>query len=126
MSRFLYVAGAMLAATAVALGAFAAHGLQAHVDDEQVRIFEVGVQYHLFHALALLLTGVLLSRGSARTARWAGVLFLLGILLFSISLYLYVLTDIRSFLRVTPVGGIAFMVGWLILAFYPLRALRTS
>ncbi len=52
MSRFLFVAGAVLAATAVALGAFAAHGLQAHVDEEKVRIFEVGVMYHLFHALA--------------------------------------------------------------------------
>ena len=122
MSRFLFVAGTVLSATAVALGAYAAHGLEAHVDAQKVRIFETGVQYHLFHALALVITGVLLDRRSSRTAQWAGGLFLFGILFFSVSLYLFVLTDSRYLLRVTPVGGIAFMVGWMTLAFYPLRA----
>jgi len=117
-----YIAtGAVLAAIAVALGAFGAHGLKKIVSAETVQIFQTGVQYQMYHALALILAGFLYEKFSPRLVKTAGILFLIGIILFSGSLF--VLTagkaaENTAFDRVgiiTPVGGLAFIGGWLLL-----------
>lgn len=106
---------AICGATAVVLGAFAAHGLASRLSEEMLQIFQTAVRYHFFHALALL--GVVNLSLHQRTQQWAACSFLVGILLFSGSLYLLVLTDIRSLGMVTPIGGVAFIIGWILLFF---------
>lgn len=107
-------AGALLAGIAVGLGAFAAHGMKAHYDAASLQTFETGVRYQMYHALALLLCGVLAIAGR-RTAA-AALAFAIGILLFSGSLYAMVWLDLKWLGAVTPFGGVAFLVGWLLLA----------
>lgn len=106
--------GALLGGLAVGLGAFAAHGMKAHYDPAQLQTFETGVRYQMYHALALLGCGVL-GRLGGRTgpAAW---LFLLGITLFSGSLYALVWTGVPGLGAVTPFGGVAFLLGWVLLA----------
>lgn len=106
--------GAVLGGLAVALGAFAAHGMKAHYEPAQLTTFETGVRYQMYHALALLGCGVLGLCG--RRTGGAAVGFLIGVLLFSGSLYALVWTDVKWLGAVTPFGGVAFLVGWLLLA----------
>lgn len=103
--------GAILGALGVALGAFGAHGLREAVTAERLEVFETAVRYHLIHAVALVLAGI----AGAPRAGWA---FLVGVLLFSGSLYLLVLTGTRWLGAVTPVGGLFFILGWVFLAVY--------
>ncbi len=106
---------ALLLAIGVALGAFAAHGLQARVDAGMLATFNTAVDYHIWHSLGLLFLGLLVK--STRRKLWMPViLLLLGILLFSGSLYLLVLTGERSLGAITPFGGAALILGWLWLA----------
>lgn len=110
---FLVFASAS-ALLAVLLGAFGAHALQHRVPLEMLAAWQTGVQYQLFHSLAILLLVLLQQTGMCRglaAATWLA----LGILLFSGSLYLLVLTGIRGFGMVTPAGGLCFLTGWLIL-----------
>ena len=100
-------------ALAVAVGAFAAHGLSERLSAQALATFETGARYHMYHALAMGLAAIGL-RGRAAT-RSAG-LFLIGIVLFCGSLYLLALTGQRAFAFVTPVGGLAFLAGWILLA----------
>jgi uncharacterized membrane protein YgdD (TMEM256/DUF423 family) len=121
MHKRFIAAGALLAAIAVALGAFGAHGLKKIVAADTVQIFQTGVQYQMYHALALLLTGVLYEKCYPKFARIAGVLFVVGIILFSGSLYLLTAgkaaetTSLDKTGIITPFGGLAFIVGWLFL-----------
>ncbi|MDD5302521.1 MAG: DUF423 domain-containing protein [Elusimicrobia bacterium] len=96
---------------AVGLGAFGAHALKARLSPEMLAIFETGVRYQAYHALALLLLAAL--RGPSK----AGWCFTAGIVLFSGSLYLLALTGARKWGAVTPIGGVLFLIGWLILMF---------
>ncbi|OGK99866.1 MAG: hypothetical protein A3E31_04675 [Candidatus Rokubacteria bacterium RIFCSPHIGHO2_12_FULL_73_22] len=116
MARFFFVLGAVSAALAVALGAFAAHGLRGRVAPELLQTFETGARYHMYHALGLLAAAWAATRwpGGATTA--AGWLFVAGTVLFAGSLYLLVLTGQRWLGAVTPLGGAAFVAGWLALA----------
>jgi len=116
MARFFFVLGAVSAALAVALGAFAAHGLRGRVPPELLQTFETGARYQLYHALGLLVAAGASARwpGGATTA--AGWLFVAGTVLFAGSLYLLVLTGQRWLGAVTPLGGAAFVAGWLALA----------
>ncbi|MDE3224077.1 MAG: DUF423 domain-containing protein [Nitrospirota bacterium] len=118
-SHFL-PAGAVLAGLGVAAGAFGAHGLKALLSVEMLAVFETAVRYQVYHALALMLTGILLDRSVAsegRTSlRLAGRLFLAGVLLFSGSLYLLALSEIRWLGAITPIGGFCFIAGWGVLA----------
>jgi uncharacterized membrane protein YgdD (TMEM256/DUF423 family) len=101
----------------VALGAFGAHGLQGRLTAGDLSIFETAVRYQMYHALALLFVAVFLSRGGAASGvSVAGWGFSAGIILFSGSLYLMLLTDQRWLGAVTPLGGLAFLVGWAALA----------
>jgi uncharacterized membrane protein YgdD (TMEM256/DUF423 family) len=110
--------GAALGALAVAIGAFGAHGLQGRVTPEHLATFEIGVRYHVYHALALVLVGLLALRAgdAPRGARAAAWLFVAGITLFSGSLYVLVLSGTRWLGAVTPLGGVAFIAGWIAFA----------
>ncbi len=109
--------GAIAMAFGVALGAFGAHGLKSRLAPDLLAIYETGVHYHLVHGLAVLITAWLAGEDAARAARVAGVLFVVGILLFSGSLYLLALTGVRALGAVTPLGGLAWIAAWTILAF---------
>ena len=121
MSRLFLVLGALAAGVAVAFGAFGAHGLESRVTPERVQTFETGVRYHIYHALALLIVGWAVAQWPGGSVQAAGYLFLTGIVLFSGSLYVLVLTDTPWLGAVTPLGGVAFIVGWALLAWGVLR-----
>jgi len=112
MDRFLLVAGAVSAFVAVALGAFAAHGLKATLPADLLAVFEVGVRYQMYHALGLIGVGCLLTRYPSRLLAASGMLFLVGTLVFSGSLYVLAMTGLRALGIVTPFGGAAFLCGW--------------
>jgi len=117
--RFFSI-GAVSALTAVAAGAFGAHALRSRLEPASLAIFETGARYQMYHALGLLAVAFAVSQWpAARTALWAGWLFVAGTILFSGSLYLLALTGIRWLGAVTPLGGLAFMLGWLCLALAP-------
>ena len=115
--RVFVLIGSLNALLGVALGAFGAHGLTSRVTPELLAVWQTAVQYHLVHALGLLLVGILaqLLPDSAQV-RQAGWALLAGVVLFSGSLYLLVLTGVRQLGAITPLGGLAFLAGWALLA----------
>lgn len=116
MPRLFLILGAVTAGLGVALGAFGAHGLTGRVTPERLEVFKAAVQYHLIHALALLAVSWVATQWPGWAVQASGYLFLVGIVLFSGSLYLLVLTDTSWLGAITPFGGIAFIVGWGLLA----------
>ena len=109
------VLGALFALLAVMAGAFGAHGLRGVIDERGLEVFQTAVTYQVYHSLALILVAILPVAGlSRRLLGIAAGFFVAGILLFSGSLYLLVLTGLRWMGPVTPVGGIGFMVGWIL------------
>ncbi len=119
---FLVLAG-LNGFIAVSLGAFAAHGLKSMLGPDLLATFQTGVQYHMYHSLALLAVGILVLQFPAQTGlRIAGFLFLAGIIIFSGSLYVLALSGIRWLGAITPIGGVAFLAGWALLAWSMLRA----
>ncbi len=113
--------GALFALLAVAAGAFAAHGLRMRLAPEALAVFETGARYQMYHALALLVCGLAAPRLQPTALAWAGGLFVLGIVLFSGSLYLLTLTGHRSLGIITPFGGVAWLIGWALLAVAALK-----
>lgn len=109
--------GAISAFVSVAAGAFGAHALRGRLTPESLAVFETAARYQMYHALGLLAVGWAVARWPAGPAQWAGWLFVIGTVLFSGSLYLLALSGIRWLGAITPLGGIAFLVGWLLLAF---------
>ncbi|CAK0761187.1 DUF423 domain-containing protein [Gammaproteobacteria bacterium] len=107
--------GALSGLLAVAAGAFAAHGLRSQLPPDLLAVWQTGVQYQGTHALALLAAGLLTLHHPSRAGSLAGWLFLVGILIFSGSLYLLALTGVRWLGAITPLGGAAFLGGWLAL-----------
>ena len=104
---------------AVALGAFGAHALRYRLSADLLDVFETGARYEMYHALALLAVGLLLRRFSTGGSPWlsaAGWLFLAGTVLFSGSLYALALSGVRWLGAITPLGGVAFLAGWAVLA----------
>ena len=99
--------GAIAMAFGVALGAFGAHGLRDRLAPDLLAVYETGVRYHLVHALGLFVAAWLAGEDQTRSARLAGVLLVVGILLFSGSLYVLALTGVRAFGALTPIGGVA-------------------
>lgn len=116
MDRLFALAGAKLALLAVALGAFGAHALRARLSPEDLAIFETGVRYQMYHALALFAVAWAASRWPGTAVNAAGWMFIVGVLIFSGSLYALVLTDTRWLGAVTPVGGVVLILGWGLLA----------
>lgn len=114
MTKIFLVLGSIFAFIGVSLGAFGAHFLKQKLDNDMLNIFEVGVRYHMYHALALIAVGLItISNSYISAAGWA---FVAGILLFSGSLYILSLTGVRAWGAVTPIGGILFLIGWALLA----------
>jgi uncharacterized membrane protein YgdD (TMEM256/DUF423 family) len=116
--------GAVLLALAVGLGAFGAHGLKGRLDAYSMGVYEKAVLYHFLHALGILLIALLARTGAigvAGQARAAWLLFV-GIVLFSGSLYVLAVSGIRALGAITPLGGLAFIAGWLLLAYEALRS----
>lgn len=101
---------------AVALGAFGAHGLKQRLSPDLLAVFQTGVQYHFYHTLALLLVAALMLHWPHNTAlRWSALLFCIGMLIFSGSLYVLSITGVRWLGAITPLGGLAFLGGWIAL-----------
>lgn len=122
MHKPFLATGAVLGGLAVILGAFGAHGLEKLTDDvKTLEGFKTGVQYQMYHALALLVTAVLFAKQPSKSIRWAGRCFITGVVLFSGSLYLLTFLKIQGSAAtrfvgpVTPVGGLFFIIGWLLL-----------
>ena len=105
---------------AVALGAFGAHGLKPHLSAEGLQWFETANRYHFYHTVALLAVA-LLSKNDSKLLRYAGFAFLLGIALFSGSLYAMAVTGMKSLGMITPLGGLAFLAGWGMLGTYSIK-----
>jgi uncharacterized membrane protein YgdD (TMEM256/DUF423 family) len=116
MAKAFWTLGCIFAFLGVAGGAFGAHALRELLPQSLLAIFETGVRYQMYHSLALLLAAGALDRGSGRAARLAGWMFIAGILLFSGSLYLLATTGVLWLGAVTPLGGLAFLIGWCALA----------
>jgi len=116
MDKPLLLVGAVAGFLAVALGAFATHGLRARLSPEMLAAFETGVRYQMYHALAILLVALMLGRFDGWMFRAAGWAFTIGIVMFSGSLYLLAITGTTMLGAITPIGGLAFLVGWGFLA----------
>ena len=116
MTRVFFVLGAVSAGMAVLLGAFAAHGLRSRLTADLLAVFEVGVRYQMYHALALLAVAWACTRWPGTAMVAAGWLFVAGTAVFSGTLYLLALTGERWLGAITPLGGIALVLGWLVLA----------
>ena len=113
-ARLFLLAGSLLGALGVALGAFGAHGLKKVLDTHLFEVYETAVLYQFLHAFALLVAGLWLKQGGAAgLLRLAGWAWLAGVALFSGSLYLYVFSGVHWLAIVTPVGGSLFILGWL-------------
>ncbi len=121
MERTFVALGALSAFASVAAGAFGAHALRSRLAPELLAVFETGARYQMFHALGLLAAAWVGTRWPGPAATWAGWLFVAGTVVFSGSLYLLALTGVRWLGAVTPVGGVAFLAGWIALAWAALR-----
>ncbi len=119
MESYFLELGGLFGALAVALGAFGSHALRARLPADQLRTFETGVTYQMYHALALVGVGLMVERFGSMLLSVAGWLYVIGILLFSGSLYMLAATRIRLFGIVTPFGGVAFVLGWLAVFLVP-------
>lgn len=116
--KLFIIAGAINGFLAVAFGAFGAHALKERLTEKYLAIWETAVQYQMFHALALIAVGILMSSkliGPVSSLNTAGYLIVAGIILFSGSLYVLSLTGIGVLGAITPIGGVAFLVGWIMI-----------
>ncbi|MDF0715148.1 DUF423 domain-containing protein [Muricauda sp. 334s03] len=125
MNRTILLIGVVMGMLAIILGAFGAHGLEKLVDTEAVATFETGVRYQMYHALLLLFLGVW-NGMETKTKRTVFVLVLLGVILFSFSIYLLALNSLTSFdFKIigflTPIGGVLMILGWAVLGFKILK-----
>jgi len=102
---------------AVALGAFGAHGLKSQLSPEMLEIYKTGVFYHLIHSVVVLALGLSAKEKFNKSA----ILFLIGILLFSFSLYLYSVTSVMIFAFITPLGGVSLLIGWVLVVYAGLK-----
>jgi uncharacterized membrane protein YgdD (TMEM256/DUF423 family) len=126
MQKFFLSIGSLLGAMAVIFGAFGAHALKARIGTDQLAVFETGVKYQFYHTLAILLVAFLSEKNENPALAWAGYLFITGIVLFSGSLYLL---STRTLFQanltwlgpVTPLGGMAFIAGWILLFIFSLK-----
>ena len=121
MERFFAIAGAVAAMIGVIVGAFGAHGLRGRLTPADLEIFETGVRYHMYHALALFAVAWAADRWPSGATTIAGWLFIVGIVVFSGSLYTLALTGQRWLGAITPVGGVALIAGWAALGWAVLR-----
>ena len=115
--RILLIIGSLFAALSVLLGAFGAHGLKNRLSMEDLAIFETAVRYQMYHALGILLMGVASFYLTEKLVSIPAYFLILGIIIFSGSLFLLVFTNLRWFGAITPIGGLCLIIGWLLLAY---------
>jgi uncharacterized membrane protein YgdD (TMEM256/DUF423 family) len=125
--RFWIAAGALLGGAGVTAGAVGTHVLKEvlKLPDSDLAAYETAVRYQMYHALALVMIGLLVGRGASRWLSAAGAAFLAGTLLFSGGLYVWLATGQTAFVQIVPVGGTAWIVGWLLLAAWAISAKRS-
>lgn len=117
MERTFFIIASLFGALSVAFGAFGAHALRGRIEESLLANYQTGVSYMFYHALALLAVAWALSRWPASSLSvWAGWLFVVGIVVFSGSLFVMAFTGLRWLGAITPIGGVAFITGWLLLA----------
>lgn len=112
VDRTFLLVGAVAAFIGVGFGAFGAHGLRGRLPPEMIAVFETGVRYQMYHALAILIAALAVPHVAGRLVRVAGWLFAAGIVLFSGSLYALALSGVSTLGAITPLGGLAFLAGW--------------
>jgi uncharacterized membrane protein YgdD (TMEM256/DUF423 family) len=115
MSKIILMTASVMLILAVAIGAFGAHGLKSHLSNEMMQVYKTGVEYHFYHALGLLLVGVLSISMPSGLLNWSAACLVLGIILFSGSLYLLSISGVKWLGAVTPLGGLSFIAGWVLL-----------
>jgi uncharacterized membrane protein YgdD (TMEM256/DUF423 family) len=124
MHKKIFVLAAILGLLAVALGAFGAHLLKKHLEAEDLAVYNTGIQYHFYHALAIICVGFLYKQYHHKTLIWSARFFLIGIILFSGSLYIMQFIkaagapSVKWLGAITPIGGMALMLGWGFIAMY--------
>ena len=122
IQRIFFSLGAICALISVATGAFAAHALKQKLSADMLTTFEIGARYQMYHALGLIAVAWALTQWEHQLLTVAGWMFTFGILIFCGSLYVLSLTGIRWLGAITPIGGLAFMVGWFCLAWTAMRS----
>lgn len=123
MWKLFIILGALNAAIAVGFGAFGAHGLEGRISARLIEVYQTGVQYHIMHALGLLAIGLAAAHmGGSALIAWAGWLLFAGIIIFSGSLYTMAFTGIGWLGAITPIGGTAFIAGWVLLVIAVIKA----
>lgn len=110
---------------AVALGAFGAHGLKAIISPEMLEVYKTGVQYQFYHTFALLAVGILMNFNQSNALKWSATLFIIGMILFSGSLYVLAISGIKALGFITPFGGVTWLAAWVLL-FVHCRRFTTS
>ena len=120
-AKIMLIAGGLFGLLSVLLGAFAAHGLSQTLSASQLATWQTGVSYQMYHALALLLSGLWLLNNGPRILKTAGMLFCVGTLGFSGSIYALVLTHLSWLGPVTPLGGLCLIAGWLVILLHSVR-----
>ncbi len=116
MARVFVILGSINMLIAVALGAFGAHIVRDLISGHYYTIYQTGVDYHMFHSLGILLVGIIALKIPGKQINWSGWLLFIGIVIFSGSLYVLSLTGISIIGAITPIGGVSFLIGWLLLA----------
>ena len=122
MERVFFVIGALSAFIGVAAGAFGAHGLKSRMSTEMLSVFEVGVRYQMYHAFALIIAAWVQAKWPSSLVTTGGWFFVIGTIFFSCSLYLMSMTGVRWLGAITPLGGLAFLAGWVCIAWGAWRA----
>jgi uncharacterized membrane protein YgdD (TMEM256/DUF423 family) len=115
MSKTIIMYAAIFLALAVAIGAFGAHVLESYLTDELKQTYNTGVDYHFYHALGLLLVGVLSFQNPSKLLNWSALFLGIGIVVFSGSLYILAVTGTKWIGALTPIGGVSFIAGWILL-----------
>ncbi|WHY14066.1 DUF423 domain-containing protein [Peribacillus frigoritolerans] len=113
--KLFIILGALNGFIAVALGAFGAHGLEGKIPDKYLETWQTAVQYQMFHAVGLLVLGLLAGKIDSPLINWSGCLMLIGIILFSGSLFVLSVTQIKVLGAITPLGGVSFLVAWVLM-----------
>jgi uncharacterized membrane protein YgdD (TMEM256/DUF423 family) len=124
MQKLFLVAGSLTGALSVMIGAFGAHGLKKLLTENgRLDVFETAVKYQFYHAFALLITGILMMKLQQKFFDYAGISFITGIIIFSGSLYILCLTNVKWWGAITPIGGLCMIAGWLFLSLALLKSL---